>query len=665
LNATDSKILAKFRNLRSGAAAQPGARGARGAPAPVIPLLKKETEKQAAPAAEKAERAGGWRAWLTRARRMIAPKLLLLVWDVDRLSAAAAWRQGRTWHFSAIASSRLTDFGPALDEALARLRAEGVRPPRRCFVAARFIVPARVDIPVPPEKPRPFRQMREMARAEMEPAVAEAGALWTIGAVLAARGLIDEEARARVVLELALRRGQSSVPTYFGQVACELGLVGKEDVQEALRLQEKLQTLEAVLACGWTGYAGEPGEPPVWLASATGMALWQQFETACKRRGRKILGALPLVWSMSESAGDARAREAGNFQELDDRREEARESSRIALEIHAEEVVAVLRHRGRIVSARVEGRMERALAADWLLRLVADWRAGGVNALEIVCLAARDEAQVKALLEDIGLRWGRPAQLREAAAARRAVFECLALQYRARIVPLPLIRFGEPPRPPWTRAGFWHLCLPLLVVAIAAGLDIRQRMEIAAIKKRFVLAEVESQRRASVSQQEANALLAAQRERAELEAARQRAAQLMPEVERLQTIESMTDHLPQLLRTLAVTISDDVVLEVVRNARQGGDIGNVMVVGWTINYSSAQAFALRVHEALAAAGLGYAVAQTDVRAGIGREGKPGYFVSFWLVPRTPADELGLEEGGRGAEAASPAANSTNAAGDRQ
>jgi hypothetical protein len=582
-----------------------------------------------------------WRAWLARVRQIVAPKLLLLIWDVDCLSAAVAWRQGRTWHLSGMASSRLTDFGPALDEALARLRAGGVRPPRNCFIAARFIVPARVDIPVPPDKPRPFRQMREMARAEMEPAVAEAGALWTIGAVLAARGSIDEAARARVVLELALRRGQSSTPTYFGQVVCDLGLASKEEVQEALRLQEKLQTLEATLACGWTGYAGEPGEPPVWLASATGMALWRQFEIACKRRGRKLLGGLPLVWSMSESAGDAHLREAGSLADLlEERREEARESSRIALEIHAEEVVAVLRHRGRVVSARTEGRMERALAADWLLRLVADWRASGVNALEIVCGEARDEAQVRALLEDIGLRWGQPPQLREAAAARRAVFECLARQYQARVMPLPLIRFGEPPRPVWTRAGFWHLLLPLLVIAAATGVEVRQRLEIRAIQQRFVLAELEEQRRVRSTQQEAGAAAVIKREQEELNSARRRLAQFIPEVERLQTLEGMMSHLPQVLRALASSIGDDLVLESVRNS-SGGNVDDIMVIAWTINYSSAQTFAQRVQAALA--GLGYTAAQTDVRAGEGREGRPGYFVSFWLIPRPPAaEELGVE-----------------------
>jgi hypothetical protein len=123
-------------------------------------------------------------------------------------------------------------------------------------------------------------------------------------------------------------------------------------------------------------------------------------------------------------------------------------------------------------------------------------------------------------------------------------------------------------------------------------------------------------------------------------------ARLLPEIERLQAVENMTDRLPRLLHTLAVSISDDLVLEVVRNSKAGDNVGDVMVIGWTDNDSSAQAFALRVHEAFVASGLGYSVAQTDVRAGTGREGRRGYFVSFWLVPRAQAEEeLGPEEAG--------------------
>ncbi|MDR0672118.1 MAG: hypothetical protein LBF93_00345 [Zoogloeaceae bacterium] len=577
--------------------------------------------------------------FVARLRRMLSPSLLLLVWDVGRLSAVTAWRQGRTWHFSEESSSRLADFAPALDEALGGLEAVGIRMPRRCYLAARFIVPARVDLPVDPEKLRPRLQMRELARAEMEPAVSEAGALWTIGAVLAARGLIGPEDRERIALELALRREQSNVPTYFGQVACDLGLIGKADLQAALHLQEKLQTLESTLACGWTGYRGESGEPPVWLTSACGLSLWSRFELACKRRGLKLLGGLPLAWSVSEAAGDATHRAALRMEPegwTDERRH-----SRIALEIHAEDVVAVLRHRGRVVSARVEGRMERALAVDWLLRLVADWRASGVGTLEIVCLAPGDEAAVKGLLDDFAQQWGQSLQWRGAAATRLALLDYMAGQYQARIEPLPLIRFGELPRPLWKRTGFWHLCLPLLALTVVTGVGIRQRMEIKAIQTRMDLAELEVRRSLEARKTETGFLLEARQGKQKLDDLRRQLARLMPEVERLQTIENMASHLPQLLRALAQHISDDLVLEVVRNSRSGGNISDIMVVGWTNNYSSAQDFALRLQGGLA--GFGYSVAQTDVRAGDGRDGNPGYFVSFWLIPRTPVEELGLEE----------------------
>jgi len=592
-----------------------------------------------------------WREWLETARKMLSPALLLLVWDVDGLRAVTASRRGGAWTFSEEAVSKRVDFGPALDDVLARLRTATGRTPRTCYLAARFIAPARVDLPVKPEKPRPPLQMRELARAEMEAAVAEAGALWTIGAVLAARGMISGEQRERIVLELALRREQpvGSGPTYFGQVAYELGIVGKEDLQETLRLQEKLQTLESSLACGWTGFAGEPGEPPVWLASATGLGLWSQFETACKQRGIKLMGGLPLAWSVSEAAAAPAPQAAG---EEEGWRDESRHS-RIALEIHAEEVTAVLRHRGRIVSARSEGRMERALAVDWLLRLVADWRASGVNALEIVCLGAADEKALETLRDDFVRQWGRAPQFTGASAARLGLLETLARQHKARTPTLPVIRFGEPARPLWKRVGFWHLALPLAVVAVAAALHVQQRAQIKAIQARFDLADLQSRREANIKQQEAGVLLAAKREKEELDAARRELTKLMPEVERMRDIEGMTTHLPQLLRTLARNIDDDVVLEVVRNSQSGGGIGDIMIVGWTNHYGSGQAFAQRVQRALA--GLGYAVAQTDVRAGVGRGKKPGYYVSFWLIPRA-ADELGVEAEARDgeAEAASPA-----------
>jgi hypothetical protein len=558
-------------------------------------------------------------------RQRLAPALLLLIQDVGMLTGVVARKQGAVWHFSAPVHSGVADFGHALDIVLARLRQQGDNPPRRCFLAARAIVPARVDLPVSPEKPRPLLQMREMARAEMEPAVAEFGALWNLGGVLAAQGLITPEARERIALELAVRReGTNNKPTYYGQVACELGFISPEDLENALRAQEKLQMLETWLACGWRGHAGEPGEPPVWLASATGLSLWSQFERALKGHSLKLLGALPLAWSASETAGEMESGE-----------------SRIALEIHTEEIVAVLRHQGRVAAARSEGRMERPLSAERLLHLVSDWRASGIHDLEIVCVDPADEAALTALLEEIGHHWGHMPRFRNAAATRQAVLAALAGQYRNTRGVLPLIQFGELPKPPWKKTGFWHVAAPLLTLAVVCAIAFQQYRDIRSIQQRFAEKESESQKSAELRQEEARIFQEAQQAQRDLAETRKKLIQTAPEVERLESIEKMTSLLPQLLRTLAANVGDSVVLESVRNNGGIHDTGNVRIVGWSNDYTSAQDFAQRTQEALA--GMGYAVAQTDVQGAPGRDKQPGYFVSFWLIPIAGPDELGAAE----------------------
>jgi hypothetical protein len=562
---------------------------------------------------------------LSSVSQRLAPALLLLIQDVGALTGVVARKQGAAWHFSAPARSGVADFGHALDAVLARLRQQGERVPRRSFLAARAIVPARVDLPVSPEKPRPLLQMREMARAEMEPAVAEFGALWNLGGVLAAQGLITPETRERITLELAVRReGANNKPTYYGQVACELGFITPEDLENALRAQEKLQMLETWLACGWNGYAEESGEPPVWLASATGLSLWSQFERALKEHGLKLLGALPLAWSASETPGETEGGE-----------------SRVALEIHAEEIVAVLRHRGRVAAARGEGRMERPLAVERLLHLVSDWRAAGARDLEIVCVDPADEAALAALREEIGEHWGHAPRFRDAAATQQAVLAALASQYRNMRGTLPLIRFGELPRPPWKKTGFWHVAAPLLTLAAVGAVAFQQHMQIRAIQQRFAQKAAESQKSAETRQQETRIFQELQQSQHALAEARKKLLQTAPEVERLENIERMTLLLPQLLRALAANIGENVVLESVESSGGVSDIGNVRVTAWSNDYTSAQDFAQRMQGTLG--GMGYAVAQTDVRGAPGRDKQHGYLVSFWLIPTAGPDELGAAE----------------------
>ncbi|MDR0736701.1 MAG: hypothetical protein LBF51_07745, partial [Zoogloeaceae bacterium] len=153
--------------------------------------------------------------------------------------------------------------------------------------------------------------------------------------------------------------------------------------------------------------------------------------------------------------------------------------------------------------------------------------------------------------------------------------------------------------------------------------------------------EFNSKQQQNIAQQE-NRIYQEQREaNRELKEKRDEVARLIPELERLQAIEGMSTRLPQLLRALAANISEGVVLQSVKNSG-GKDIGRIQVIGWSADYGDAQAFALEMQRAASSGGLGYAVAQTNVRSESGRNGQPGYQVSFWLLPITeelaPAEE---------------------------
>ncbi|WP_026687234.1 hypothetical protein [Azovibrio restrictus] len=547
-------------------------------------------------------------------RTLLRQRLLILAWDVGGLSGVVAEQGARdeAWQLSPPVCSGITDFGHALDEVLAHLLQEGVAPPRHCWLLSRLVVPALVDLPVDPESPRPAAQMRELVRSEMEPVVAEFGALWSLGAVLEARGLIDAAQREQVVLELAVRREQSGNPVSFGRVALELEMISQSQLEDALKVQESLQMLESDLACGWAGHVPAEGQTPVWLACATGLSTWEQWERACRQRNLRLVAASPLAWAASETPGES--------------------ESRMALEIHGEDVVAVLRHRGHVASARSEGRLERPLAADWLGRLIQDWRAMGIQDLELVCLEKRDEPTLQDILEQIGTRYGHAPQLRDYGQTWQALLQHQAGQFRQRQPALPLIREGRPAKPLVRRPGFWHLLLPCLTLAALGGLEAWQRWQIHKLETHFATIQATEKKNLELAQTTIRFNQEMQQVKKDLDQGRQQLARLLTEVERLQTIEAMGAHLPRLLRTLARGVGDQVVLESVHNAKVGtSDMNRIRVTGWSPDYGAAQAFALRVQE-LVSQDQGYGVANTDVSARPGREGKPGYGVSFWLVP---------------------------------
>jgi hypothetical protein len=554
---------------------------------------------------------------------------LLLAWDIDGMRAAAARGGRQECDVLATAQSREAHFSSALAEVAEQLRGRlqdgGHRLPRRVALAARHLRPAVVDLPVNPERPRPEAQMRELLRGDMEPALAEFGGLWTMGALLTVRGHLSAADRDRVVLEETLRREDRRTPLRYGETALELSLIDRAALNECMELQESLQYFDGGLMSAWTGRS-EHGEK-YWLAAALAGRQYRQWNEALAGQGLRLETTLPLAWLCSEGAGETRE-----------------EVQRLSFELHSEEVFAVRRRRGRIVAARNEGRLERPLQSDWLLRLIEDWSGEGRAEIELVCLSAGDESAAQRAAAEIELTSGHAARAVAAEDAWKSLWPALLREAAAEAPDrrLPRLALRELRGKPWKNPDLWRAAAVLAVaLALAAGEGV-QRHRLNGLQRALAdraKTENENQRMAQLMHRANSEMQEVARD---LEAARRELEPLINERARLEAIGRMREYLPELIQALGQAVGGDAVLERVGNGRAGNAATAIRVEAWSPSYTGAQAFVSRAAERTHA--LAYGVAQAEIREGPGRAGKNGYQVGFWLVQEPDELEQPQERG---------------------
>ena len=547
---------------------------------------------------------------------------LLLAWDIAGMRGVLAEGDRQRCRIVARGQSREAYFAAALADVLEQLRASGEKLPRRVALAARHLRPARVDLPVNPDKPRPDAQMRELLRGDMEPVLAEFGSLWTLGALLHARGHLTAADRDRVALEGTLRRDQRRTPLRYGETALELALIDRATLNECLELQEALQFLDGELSSGWKGDV-DNGERH-WLACALPARLYRQWSDALAGQGLRLDTVLPLAWLASEPPSASAAQAADDVQQ-------------IAIELHSEEVIVVRRQRGRIVAARGEERMERPLQSDWLLRLLDDWSGEARTQLTVYCLDKDDENAARQVVSDLELTSGHPSSVVDASATWDALWPS-QLRAAASVLPeyrLPRLSARELRGKPWKNPDLRRVAVLVALLAGLAATEGVQRYQLGHLRQMLA----EKTKKEGEQQQRTQLTLKASAEvqqiGRELEAARSALEPLINERTRLEAIAAMRQYLPDLMLTLAQATGNDAVLEKVGNSRVGNDATAIRVEAWSPTYTGAQDFVNRVAEGSTA--LSYGVAQTEIREERGRNGKPGYRVGFWLVQE--GDEL--------------------------
>jgi hypothetical protein len=555
---------------------------------------------------------------------------LLLAWDVAGLRAAIVRGDRQHCEIVAQARSREAYFATALAEAAEQLQRQGHTLPRRAALAARHLCPAALNLPLNPDKPRPDAQMRELLRSDMEPALAEFGGLWTMGALLFTRGHLSAADRDRVMEEEASRRQDRRSPLRYGETALEMSLIDRTALNECLELQESLQYLDGELMSAWKGRL-ENGEK-YWLAGALAGRQYRQWSEALAARGLRLDTVLPLAWLCSEheSGGQDGNKANAGIEARDD-------IQRLSLELHSEEVVAVRRRHGRIAAARHEGRMERPLHADWLQRLIEEWSSEARAEIELVCLDEGDEDAARRVAADLELTGGHPVRVIAANAAWDALWPAL-LREAATEAPehrLPRLAWRELRGKPWKNPDLLRVAALLAVVVALAATEGVQRYKLRGLQRTIAESAKKESENQKMAQLMSKANAEVQQVARDLESSRHALEPLINERNRLEAIAEMRRYLPDLMLALSQAIGNDAVLERVGNSRAGNDATAIRVEAWCPTYTGAQDFVNRV--AVHTRALAYGVAQTEIRGETGRAGKNGYRVDFWLVQEP--DEL--------------------------
>lgn len=582
-------------------------------------VLKSLRTKSAARRKPTAERSGA-PAWLNSLKTRLGldnPIWLLLTWDVCGLSASLVNRHN-PGHIIAEARSSQARFAAAVEEVLHELGRKTPIKLRQVALASRHLLPAVLsELPVLPDKPRRPEQMRELIQADMEPVLAEFGSLWSMGALLQARGFLSVEDRERVTMEEAVRRQNRASQLRYGEIALELDMIDRPALDECLDQQAALQNLDASLAAGWRGRMED--KQPLWLVCGVGQATHAEWREALAERGLKLIAALPLAWLPSQPEPPAGSEPSSA----------RREAMSVDIECHAEEIVAIHRRNGLVVATRSEGRVERPLAADWLLRLISDWTAEARVDITLHLMHVVDDVRGQDLAEELGLVAGHPCALRTARETRAQLLHNLLREASVEKSALPRLApaelRGSPLKNPDIRR---MLALGGVVVAILSAEGI-QRYRLADLEERMEAQQQTEKQKANMAQLEVRANLHLADLAKGLENVRRELEPMLADRSRLGRIVAMRRDLPDLLYLLAQAVGNDAVIEEIHNDNSRSQASAIQVIAWSPSYTGAQDFVNRM--ATLSRGKGYGVSQMEIQERKGRDNRKGHEVKFWLM----------------------------------
>jgi hypothetical protein len=511
-----------------------------------------------------------------------------------------------------------------LASVLQRLQEHGEHIPRRAAVVSAAGLATLADLPVDPAKPKPPLQMLEMVRYELEPSIANHNGLWTLGEVLAARGVLQQESRRAVAAGMAgARSGPADGNLRFGETAIALGLASRPDIDTALRVQQDLQILDNEIACGWRGYSARTPDghaAPHWLTAGLSAACRQEWLSALAENNLRPLGFWPRA-GLAGVHGSAKGHLV------------------LALEIWPEQVIRLRLAEGHLAGLASELRLEQPVTAEWLADQLTEWLAEPLDQVNLMVADGHTDAlQLATALQPL-LRCPVTVAAASPLAMAQLVWQATALEALSGAPAFVAIAAGDPRAPLWQRPGARGglvaatVALALLSWEGHAWWRIQaMQQERAALAKKLE-AGSSSAAESQTLVQEAKALdLKANALRGELATALARA-------DMLELLERRTADVPALIRALGQAIDPVVVLESIHESTETDPHIGIEVRAWSPDNGAAQAYAAAVQALVVENGL--TVALSGMRNRPGRQRDNGFEVSFWLVPAADLDQEAL------------------------
>lgn len=535
--------------------------------------------------------------------------LIAFCHDGFALEGALVLPRGKTYRVAAVARSQAASYTAAVLDILQQVAPRAAGRPRRALLVTACATPALLELPLDGAPPRSDSDMLGLVRWELEPLLAEQLALWSLGTVLEGRGHLDRDGRVAIAAAQTARQQQPGRATPFGEIAQELGLATREQVDEALAVQTQLQSLDGQSLCAWAprGRALDSG-PSLWLAAGIGLSVQARWVAACEGAGLHLGGIYALAGSSLGRSGEDGLR----------------------LELHGYLALAA-RCRGGFVErllTRAYGEHDAAEVATELVRALHP--AAG----ERIVWCAIGEAG-HAVAERLR-RAGGPLEplppVKELPLAGAAALAGVLEQNRAQAAPrLPRLLASQPPPPLFKRSQTWVAAAVAALILLVAGYEITANLRFAGLQAQVTeLSERKRQieeAKSKVAQHEARIKEAQDQTRVLREVERRAQAELAFFREEL---IGRWNFLAAALSGLADTVGLDLVVEELAE-----DAWFALTLrAWSASQAGGYRFAKDYVQALKP--WRFEVRDLQVQGQTGRNGQPGYAVQFSLIRPPPA-----------------------------